>query len=324
MLLSVDEINGSMGEAKHVSVLLDASMDYLRPEQGGVFLDGTFGGGGHTRAILERASDVIVVAIDQDPEAEKRAELFEREFGDRFKFYAMNFSELDRVEEGDFDGVLFDFGLSSFQLDSEERGFSFRFNAPLDMRMNNREGITASEFLETASEAELIEAVRDFGEERSWRKVVGAILKARGTGVLSETKSFAQLIEETIPSKGFKSSKGFKPSKIHPATKTFQGVRIAINNELDAIRIALESAFRRLKSGGVLVAISFHSLEDRIVKRFFRRLAGRPEHRNDGQFSDERAVLGKMIATKAVQASESEISQNPRSRSARMRGVQKL
>ncbi len=161
MLLSVDEINGGMGEAKHVPVLLDASMDYLRPEQGGIFLDGTFGGGGHTRAILERASDVIVVAIDQDPEAEKRAELFQKEFGERFKFYAMNFSELDRVEEGDFDGVLFDFGLSSFQLDSEERGFSFRFNAPLDMRMNNREGITASEFLETASEAELIEAVRD-------------------------------------------------------------------------------------------------------------------------------------------------------------------
>lgn len=318
MLLSVDEISTGFEEAKHVSVLLDASMDYLCPDRGGLFLDGTFGGGGHTRALLESSSEVVVFAIDQDPEAAKRAEVFEAQYGDRFKFYAMNFSELDRVSASEFDGVLFDFGLSSFQLDSAERGFSFRYDAPLDMRMNTNAGITASEFLETASESELIEAVRDFGEESAWRKVVQAILKARGTGVLSRTQSFAELIQETIP------SRGFKRSKIHPATKTFQGIRIAINRELDAIVTALELGFERLKSGGVLVAISFHSLEDRIVKRLFRKLSGRPEHNKDSQFSDERVAVGKMIATKAVKASEEEIKHNPRSRSARMRGIQKL
>lgn len=318
MLLSVDEINGEMNAAKHVPVLLDASMEYLCPNRGGLFLDGTFGGGGHTRAMLESASDVIVFAIDQDPEAQRRAEVFKEEFGDRFEFYPMNFSELDRVDSSGFDGVLFDFGLSSFQLDSAERGFSFRFDAPLDMRMNTNAGVPASTFLETASESELIEAVRDFGEESSWRKVVAAILKARGSGVLARTRSFAQLIEETIP------SKGFKRSKIHPATKTFQGVRIAINQELDAIAKALELAFERLKSGGVLVAISFHSLEDRIVKRLFRKLSGRPEHNRDSRLSDQRVALGKMIATKAIQASEHEIALNPRSRSARMRGIQKF
>ena len=318
MLLSMDDTLSAQGASQHVPVLLEATMEYLKPEEGGLFLDGTFGGGGHTRAILDSSSEVCVVAIDQDPEAEERAQALKEIYGDRFRFYSMNFADIGQLEERRFDGILFDFGLSSFQLDEGERGFSFRFDAPLDMRMNNREGITASEFLETASEADLIRAVRDYGEERSWRKVVAAILDARGKGILERTQSFAELVESVIPRRA-----GFK-ERIHPATRTFQGVRIAINDELKSIEAGLEEGFRRLKVNGVMVAISFHSLEDRIVKRFFRKLSGRPEHRKDDRFQEERKVLGTMIETKAVKASDEEIQANARSRSARMRGIKKL
>ena len=314
----MDDTLSAQGAGQHVPVLLEASMEYLNPANGGVFLDGTFGGGGHTRAMLESSPEVCVVAIDQDPEAEERALALKAIYGDRFRFYSMNFAEMGELEERSFDGILFDFGLSSFQLDEGERGFSFRFDAPLDMRMNNREGITASEFLETSSESDLIRAVRDYGEERSWRRVVAAILDARGKGLLGRTQSFAELLESVIPRRA-----GFK-ERIHPATRTFQGVRIAINNELESIERGLEEGFRRLKVNGVMVAISFHSLEDRIVKRFFRKLSGRPEHRKDDRLQEEREVLGSMIATKAVKANEEEIRANARSRSARMRGIKKL
>lgn len=318
MLLSMDDTLSAQGASQHVPVLLEATIEYLKPEEGGLFLDGTFGGGGHTRAMLESSPEVYVVAIDQDPQAEERALALKKVYGDRFRFYSMNFADIGQLEERRFDGILFDFGLSSFQLDEGERGFSFRFDAPLDMRMNNREGITASEFLETASEADLIRAVRDYGEERSWRKVVAAILDARGKGILERTQSFAELVESAIPRRV-----GFK-ERIHPATRTFQGVRIAINDELKSIEAGLEEGFRRLKVNGVMAAISFHSLEDRIVKRFFRKLSGRPEHRKDDRLQEERQVLGSMIATKAVKADEEEIRANARSRSARMRGIKKL
>ena len=314
----MDDTLSAQGASQHVPVLLEATIEYLKPEAGGLFLDGTFGGGGHTRAMLDSSPEVCVVAIDQDPEAEERALALKKVYGDRFRFYAMNFANIGQLEERRFDGILFDFGLSSFQLDEGERGFSFRFDAPLDMRMNNREGITASEFLETASEADLIRAVRDYGEERSWRKVVAAILDARGKGILERTQSFAELVESVIPRRA-----GFK-ERIHPATRTFQGVRIAINDELKSIEAGLEEGFHRLKVNGVMVAISFHSLEDRIVKRFFRKLSGRPEHRKDDRLQEERQVLGSMIATKAVKADEEEIRANARSRSARMRGIKKL
>lgn len=318
MLLSMDDTLSAQGSSKHVPVLLEATMAYLHPENGGLFLDGTFGGGGHTRAMLDSSPEVCVVGIDQDPEAEERALALKEIYGDRFSFHSMNFADMGDLEERSFDGILFDFGLSSFQLDEGERGFSFRFDAPLDMRMNNREGITASDFLESASEENLIRAIRNYGEERSWRKVIAAILGARGKGILGRTKSFAELVESVIPRRA-----GFK-ERIHPATRTFQGVRMAINNELESIEAGLEEGFRRLKVNGVMVAISFHSLEDRIVKRLFRKLSGRPEHRKDARFQEEREVLGAMIETKAVKASEDEIRENKRSRSARMRGIKKL
>jgi len=315
MYASADSISDF---GRHVPVLLNETRELLATRNGGKLLDATFGGGGHSRALLTADKAVVVVAIDCDPQALERAQSMHREFGDRFRFYSMNFADLEDLEESEFDGVLFDFGLSSFQLDQPERGFSFRFDAPIDMRMNPEKGMSAAEFLETCSEETLIRAVRHYGEETKWRRVVSAIIDARGTGRLQRTSSFAALIAEAVgPLKH--GQKG-----IHPATRTFQGIRIEVNGELSAIEKALPVAFERLLSGGVLTAISFHSLEDRIVKRFCRRVAGRPEHANDSRTADERTVRATMISTRPIRPSTEEIAMNPRSRSARMRAVRKL
>ena len=318
MYAYADDISGfTTSSSGHIPVLLNETRELLSVNPGAKLLDATFGGGGHSRALLSEDEAVVVVAIDCDPEALKRSQEMREEFGERFRFYSMNFANLSDLEESEFDGVLFDFGLSSFQLDQPERGFSFRFDAPVDMRMNPKKGISAADFLETCEEEALIRAVRTYGEESKWRRVVNAILDARGTGRLQRTSSFAALIAEAIgPVRGQKT--------IHPATRTFQGIRIEINGELDAIKRALPIAFERLIPGGVLAAISFHSLEDRIVKRFCRRVSGRPEHANDSRTADERTVQATMISTRPIFPTEEEKEMNPRSRSARMRAVRKL
>jgi 16S rRNA (cytosine1402-N4)-methyltransferase len=318
MYASADDISVSAGSGRHVPVLLNETRELLSVCSGAKLLDATFGGGGHSRALLSADKATVVVAIDCDPEAQERSQVVREEFGERFRFYSMNFADLADLEESEFDGVLFDFGLSSFQLDQPERGFSFRFDAPVDMRMNPDQGISAAEFLETCDEEALVRAVRNYGEEVKWRRVVKAIINARGTGRLQRTSSFATLIAEaTGPT-----LRGQKA--IHPATRTFQGIRIEINGELNAIERALPSAFERLAPGGVLAAISFHSLEDRIVKRFCRRVSGRPEHANDSSTLGERTVQATMVSTRPIRPSEEEIKMNPRSRSARMRAVRKL
>ena len=318
MYAYADNISGfTSSSSGHIPVLLNEARELLSANPGTKLLDATFGGGGHSRALLSGDETVVVVAIDCDPEALKRSQEMREEFGERFRFYSMNFANLSDLEESEFDGVLFDFGLSSFQLDQPERGFSFRFDAPVDMRMNPQKGISAADFLETCEEEALIRAVRTYGEESRWRRVVNAILDARGTGRLQRTSSFAALIAEAVgPVRGQKT--------IHPATRTFQGIRIEINGELDAIKRALPIAFERLIPGGVLAAISFHSLEDRIVKRFCRRVSGRPEHANDSRTADERTVQATMISTRPIFPTEEEKKMNPRSRSARMRAVRKL
>lgn len=317
MYAFADSISDFADTGRHVPVLLKEACELLSNRAGAKLLDATFGGGGHSRALLEADTANVVVAVDCDPEALKRSREMRKEFGERFRFYSMNFADLADLEESEFDGVLFDFGLSSFQLDQPERGFSFRFDAPVDMRMNPSRGISAAEFLETCDEEALIRAIRTYGEEVKWRRVVNAILNARGTGRLQQTSSFAALIAEAAgPVRGQKG--------IHPATRTFQGIRIEINGELDSIQRALPIAFERLVPGGVLAAISFHSLEDRIVKRFCRRVSGRPEHKNDSRAADERTALATMISTRPVCPTREEIQNNPRSRSARMRAVRKL
>ncbi len=318
MLSSIDDTLNPAAFGGHVPVLLRETLELLSPRAGAKLLDGTFGGGGHTRALLSAAEGVTVVATDRDPAAAPRADKVKVEFGDRFRFYAMNFGDLAELEEEGFDGILFDFGLSSFQLDTAERGFSFREDAPVDMRMNPDAGISAAEFLETADEEALVRAVRNYGEEKRWRRVVQSIIDARGTGRLQRTQSLAELVTEAVGP----TPRGRKA--VHPATRTFQGIRVEVNDELSAIERGLPAAFDRLLPGGVLAAISFHSLEDRIVKRFCRKMAGRPEHAGDTRTQDERVVQAKMISTRPISPAEDEIGINPRSRSARLRTLRKL
>lgn len=289
----------------------------LAPRSGGLYLDCTFGGGGHSRAILAAAPGVRLTAFDADPEAGPRAASVKNEYGENFRFIDGNFEALERAGAG-YDGILMDLGVSSFQLDDAARGFSFRNDAPADMRLDPRKGISAAEFLESASERDLVAAVRDFGEEQAWKRVVRAIIDARGTGKLSRTASLAALVENAIP------RKPGPPARIHPATLTFQGIRIFVNDEIGVIERALPKAFAALAPGGVLAVISFHSLEDRPVKRYFNEICGRPVDRDDSRNQDERLKLADLVTRKPVTPSDAECAANPRSRSAKLRGVRKL
>ena len=303
---------------RHVPVLLEECMGFLQPENGGRFADLTYGGGGHSEAILEANDTTELMSFDCDPDALIRSENTTNLFGDRFTFHDLSFQKMDEVSSPeDFDGVLMDLGISSFQLMEPLKGFSFRLDAPIDMRLDPRVGQSAAEFLETASRESLVRAVREYGEERRWSRVVNAILEARGTGVLQRTMSAAELVSNAVGGLRIR-------QRIHPATKTFQGIRIAINGEMEALALTLPKAFRAIKPGGVLVVISFHSLEDRMVKRFMRKMAGRPVHRWDRSVLDERKVCAELVNTKIIIPSKGEVENNPRSRSARLRVLRKI
>lgn len=299
----------------HYPVMLKEAVEILSPADGLEYLDCTFGGGGHTRAILESAN-CRLTAIDRDPAAISRAEEVKKEFPDRFKFVSANFSEICNLQtDGGYAGIFFDFGVSSFQLDQSERGFSFMRDGALDMRMNPSAGYTALELIESLSEYELGKILREYGEEPRFMKIARAVKAAADARAISTTRELAEVVAKAAPAS--------PREKIHPATRTFQALRIAVNDELGEIERALPAAFELLAKGGVLAAISFHSLEDRIVKKFFKKVAGLPQDRFDHSFVQDRVKLATLITRKPILPSDAEISENPRSRSAKLRAVKK-
>jgi len=303
---------------QHQPVLLEEAVSSLKIRGDGIYLDATFGRGGHSRAIMSRLTEQgRFFTLDKDPDAVAAG--MEEWSGDpRFSIVQGSFAEIDRMVqewqiEGNLDGILLDLGVSSPQLDDPERGFSFRNGGPLDMRMDPTRGVSAAQWLAETPEREMSRVFWEFGEERHARRIARSIVKARQQQSLETTTQLADLIETTIG----------RREKKHPATRCFQAIRIDVNNELGDLTTGLEAAIRQLRPGGRLVAISFHSLEDRLVKRTFRE-AVRPGkvRRNIPDHPDWLPRL-KLIG-KAIRPSEQEVSANPRARSAIMRVAEKL
>jgi 16S rRNA (cytosine1402-N4)-methyltransferase len=304
------------GPAFHIPVLGCPAIDQLNVRDGGVYIDGTFGAGGYTRAILA-AADSKVIGIDRDQNAiALGADLVEQVNG-RLTLIEDRFSNLDAVarEAGHdaVDGVVFDLGVSSMQLDTAKRGFSFRLDGPLDMRMSD-EGVSAADVINAAGERDLADIIFLLGEERHSRAVARAIIKRRTDAPIETTRALADIVASVVRT---------RPGDIHPATRTFQALRIYVNDELGELVAALQAAERILKSGGRLVAVSFHSLEDRIVKSF---LADRGETRGGSRHAPEvqRATPTFSVLTKRpVTADEDEVANNPRARSAKLRAAER-
>ena len=310
-------------DAPHRPVLLRETIGFLAPERGGLFVDGTVGLGGHSEAILKASTETRVIGIDLDSESLRFATERLAEFGDRFRPVHANFRDIARVlaEAGEHDvsGVLIDLGVSSLQLDSPARGFSFRFDAPLDMRLDAEgDGETAADLLLRLSEEEIARIIFEYGEERRSRRIARRIVERREQGQpIETTKDLADVVAKAV---GYN-----KAQRIHPATRTFQALRIAVNQELDGLDRFVETAVDLLQPDGRFVAISFHSLEDRIIKREFRRLAGYCQCSSRLPVCScgaRRAV--EIMTRRPVTADAIEVNENPRARSAKLRACRKL
>ena len=307
----------------HFPVLLDESIEALNIAPGGTWLDGTFGGGGHSRRILEAsAPGGLLIAVDADAAAVARAESLRESLDDPGRMMILHANlgdlktELTTAGVGQLDGALLDLGLSSFQLDTAERGFSFRFDAPLDMRFDQTRGPSAADLLQTLSETEIADLIFRYGEERRSRKIARDIVAMRSPGTVWTTGMLASLIEKSI---------GRKPGAgIHPATRTFQALRIAVNSELDALETALEVITDRLRPGGRIAVIAFHSLEDRIVKRFIADASQSCICPPQQPVCTCDVIPRLKRVGKPVRPSEDEIGMNARSRSSIMRIAERV
>lgn len=315
--------SGGGPEAPHRPVLLFEAVELLAPERGGLFVDATLGLGGHSEAILEASPDTRVLGIDRDREAIRLASERLARFGTRFRAAHANFREisriLDEVGEKEPSGILADLGVSSLQFDTPERGFSFRHDAPLDMRMDaTGDDETAAGLLERLPEEEIARVIYEYGEERKSRRIARWIVERRERGEpLQTTGELAALVARAV---GYK-----RGDRVHPATRTFQALRIAVNGELEGLDEFVETAVDLLQTRGRLAVISFHSLEDRVVKRALRRLSGHCEcgRRLPVCACGARHAV-EVLTRRPVVASEQELEENPRARSAKLRACSKL
>ncbi len=304
----------------HIPVMLDEVLTALRPSDGGIYLDGTFGGGGYARAILERARCTLW-AIDRDPDAIARGAELAARFPGRLHLLHGQFGEmvalLDRAGVTELDGVVLDLGVSSFQIDDPARGFSFRHDGPLDMRMG-KQGTSAADLVNTLAEPALADVLYELGEERASRRIAHAIVAARAEAPIETTVRLAEIIRSVLPP---------DRSGNHPATRSFQALRIKVNDELGQIEAALTQASGLLSPGGRLVVVAFHSLEDRIVKRFMSEASGRSglPSRHDPAGSMASAAPGfRLVTVRTLRPGTHETDQNPRSRSARLRTLERI
>ena len=305
---------------EHIPVLLNETVEGLAIKADGWYVDGTFGRGGHTKAILANLSPTgKLLGLDKDPEAIKAGQALAKQ-DERFDIEQCSFATLSQVVnarlwQGKVDGILLDIGVSSPQLDMAERGFSFQKDGPLDMRMNPNVGISAAEWLATAEMTEIERILKTLGEERFGKRIARAIVETRDESPLTTTKQLAALVDKASP---------VREKNKHPATRTFQAIRIHINNELDDLTEALQQAVDALASGGRLAVISFHSLEDRIVKRFFRDQAKGDDLPSHFPVTADQLNPTIKLVGKAIKAGEQELSVNPRARSAVLRVVEKI
>jgi len=294
----------------HIPVLLNEVIKFLNLKNNGIYVDATLGEGGHTLNILENTDEKVkVIGIDRDKEVLNVAKERLKRFKDRVFIVNDNFKNIDKILKEmkieKIDGVLFDLGVSSFQLDSKDRGFSFRYNSILDMRMDKRQSLKAEDLVNKLPYKELEEVIRLFGEERFSREIAKNICLERKKKEIKTTFELVEIINKSIPEK-------FKYKKIHPATKTFQGLRIAVNDELNSLKESLNKVVNFMNPGARLCIISFHSLEDRIVKRFFN------------EKSKVKNQILKIITKKPIIPSDTEIFSNLRSRSAKLRVAERI
>ena len=296
----------------HEPVLVAETLALLQPERGGVFVDCTVGLGGHGRAMLE-AGATRLIGLDRDPDALRLAAEALAAFGDRVELVHTDYRDLDRVLEArglaGVAGILADLGVSSMQLDAEGRGFSFRRDEPLDMRMDRSQGATAADLLAAVDEKELADVIFQYGEERFSRRVARALVHERRIAPVTTTGRLAQIVRRAVPHRGYQ--------RIDPATRTFQALRIWVNRELEGLEQFLVAAARRLLAGARLAVITFHSLEDRIVKHTFRALASLAP-----AATGEVAV--RILTRRPLEPTEEEIARNPRARSAKLRAIERM
>ncbi len=312
-----------MTEFRHIPILVDEALSFLRPERGGVFVDGTLGGGGHAEAVLGRLPEGgRLFGIDRDGDAISAARARLSRFGDKFTAIRGNFFHIKELlaECGvsEADGILLDLGVSSYQLDAAERGFSYMEDAPLDMRMDTSAPLSAYDVVNGYDEKELFRVIRDYGEERYAGRIAGAIARERAKAPIENTLRLSDIIRSAMPAAARREAQ-------HPAKRTFQAIRIEVNGELQGLDKAISSAHDLLASGGVLAIIAFHSLEDRIVKQAFRRF-------ENPCTCDPHAPIctcgkkptARILTKKPVAPGEGEVTANPRARSAKLRAIEKL